>query len=76
MTVLTLNQQFCSGCGASAAVGGSNRIGTRILREGFGNEQTVLVSVLEDPKVSRALDLGSFSVEFDHRSGFSRDPDV
>lgn len=71
-----MNQKLSSGSGSSTTIGGSHRICSRILWEGFGYQQTVQVSLLEDPEVCRALDLCSFSEEFDSRCGDSCYADI
>ena len=76
LTVLTLNQQLGGGRGPSAAVGRRHRIRPRILWEGLSDQQTVQVSVLQDPEVGRALDLGSLSVELHHRCGDTCHSDI
>lgn len=73
---LTLDQQLRGARGPSAAVGGGHRICSRILWEGLCNQQTIQVSLLQDPEVCRALDLSSFSVKLHHRGRDSCDADV
>lgn len=74
--LLTLNQELGSAGGPATAAAGRHRVRPGVLWEGLGDQQTVQVALLQDPEVSRALDLCSLPVEPDQRSGDPCDPDV